>query len=371
MDDYSGHYCLMCPGPVNVSQRVMQAMIGSEIGHREIEFSALLENIRRNCLKIMNLPETSYAMVVITGSGSAANEAVICSAIQPDDVVLSLATGEFGRRLGDISKIYNPNTVIHAQEWGTPLDLAWVEDYLRTHRVDWVTMVHNETCTGELQPVREVGALCKKYGAKLFVDAVSSFMADPLDLVDCNVTFMSTSSGKAIGMAPGLSLVVGKIDAFEALTHYPVRNYYLSLARHYDFFVNKRQTPNTPAIALFIALNEALRMILEEGIQERLAFQAQKAAQFRNGICSLGLSLLHPDHVLSNAVSTVILPEHTGFSELREALRSRNFIVYGGKGPLMDKVFQVSTMGHVDLNDVNALIDALRDILADHLHSVA
>ena len=371
MDEYSGRYRLMCPGPVNVSQRVMEAMTGSEIGHREIEFSALLKNIRHNCLKNMNLPEDSYAMVVITGSGSAANEAVICSAIQPDDDVLSLATGEFGRRLGDISAIYNPKTVLHAQDWGTALDLVWVEQYLASHHVDWITMVHNETSTGELQPVKEVGALCKKYGAKLFVDAVSSFMVDPLDLEACNITFMSTSSGKAIGMAPGLSLVVGRTEAFEALMHYPVRNYYLSLARHYDFFTKKLQTPNTPAIALFIALNEALKMIAEEGIEARLQFQAQKADCFRSGIQALGLSLLHPDHVLSNAVSSIVLPSGVSFAELREALRTRNFIVYGGKGPLADKIFQVSTMGHVGLEDVNALVDALRDILADCQHSVA
>ena len=371
MDEYSGRYRLMCPGPVNVSQRVMDAMTGSEIGHRESEFSALLKNIRRNCLKVMSLPGASFAMVVITGSGSAANEAVICSAIRPEETVLSLVTGEFGRRLGEISAIYNPKTVVHAQDWGTPLDIAWVEDYLASHHVDWITMVHDETSTGELQPVKDVGAICKKYGVKLFVDAVSSFMVDPLDLVECNITFMSTSSGKALGMSPGLSLVVGRKDAFEALRQYPVRNYYLSLARHYDFFTQKLQTPNTPAIALFIALNEALNMIAEEGVVQRLQFQALKAERFRRGIQTMGLSLLHADHVLSNAVSTVVLPEGVRFADLRESLRARNFIVYGGKGPFADKIFQVSTMGHVGIEDVDALLSALRDILSEQQHSVA
>lgn len=310
-------------------------------------------------------------MVVITGSGSSANESVLCSAIRPEDSVLSLATGEFGRRLGDISSIYNPNTTIHMQDWGTPLDLNEVEKYLSQNHVDWVTMVHNETSTGELQPVKQVGALCKKYGARLFVDAVSSFMADPLDLDECNVTFMSTSSGKAIGMGPGLSLVVGRIDEFEKLTTYPVRNYYLSLARHYTFLVNKKQTPNTPGIALFLAMNEAFKIIIEEGVQNRLQYQSLKARTFRNGLKEIGLNLLHPDHVLSNAVSTILLPEHVVFAELREALRERGFIVYGGKGPLADKIFQVSTMGYVDCNDVNELVDAIRESIALCKHSAA
>ena len=360
MDEYAKRYRLMCPGPVNVSTRVREAMIESEIGHREPEFSTLLSAIQTHCLNAMRLPEDRYAMVVITGSGSAGNEAVITSAMKPSDHILSLATGEFGRRLGEISQIYNPRTVKYVQDWATPLELDKVENLLKSQKFDWVTMVHHETSTGELQPVKAVGALCQKYGAKLFVDAVSSFMVDPLDLEECHVDFMNTSSGKALGMGPGLSLVVGKRREFETLLDYPVRNYYLSLARHYDFFSRKRQTPNTPGIALFLALNEALKMILEEGVDQRIQFQAQKTAHFRNGLRQIGLSLLHPDHVLSNAVSSVCIPQEVCIAKFRDELRKRGFIVYGGKGPLIDKIFQVSTMGHVSLDDIDELLDAIQ-----------
>lgn len=371
MDDYAKRFRLMCPGPVNVSERVREAMVAFEIGHREVEFSALLDEIQQNCLKIMGLDPQKYTLVVITGSGSAANEAVLTSALQPHHHVLSLATGEFGRRLGDISAIYNPNTKTFSQNWATILDLDAVENELKNHHYDWVTMVHHETSTGELLPVENVGALCKKYGAKLFVDAVSAFVVDPLNLEKANVAFMSTSSGKALCMPPGLSLVVGRIDEFETLSHFPIRNYYLSLSRFFQFAQSKKQTPNTPSVQLFFALNEAFKMILEESPENRFAFQAKKAAYFRNGLQTLGLSLLHPDHPLSNAVSTVILPDHVDFSSLRENLRQRGFIVYGGKGPLLGKVFQVSTMGAIQIQDVQDLLDALKDALHDVLHSVA
>ena len=180
MQDYHKRYYLMCPGPVNVSRRVAEAMIASEIGHREIEFSALLEDIHHNCLSLMGVSPEKYSLVIITGSGSSGNESVICSAIRPQDRVLALCTGEFGRRLGEISAIYNPNTTTYAQDWATQLDLTKVAQILEKEHFDWVLMVHHETSTGELQPVKEVGALCRKYGAKLFVDAVSSFMVDPL-----------------------------------------------------------------------------------------------------------------------------------------------------------------------------------------------
>lgn len=371
MEDYTKRYRLMCPGPVNVSQRVLDTMIASEIGHRECEFSALLRDIQQTCLTLMGLADKNYSVVVLTGSGSAANEAVLTSAIQPQHHVLSLATGEFGRRLGDISKIYNPNTTLHAQEWGSPLDLDTVENILQNHPYDWVTMVHHETSTGELQPVKAVGNLCHKYGAKLFVDAVSAFMADPLDLDDAHVDFMSTSSGKALCMPPGLSLVVGKTDEFKKLSDYPVRNYYLSLARHFAFAHDKLQTPNTPAVHLFIALHEALKMIAEEGVQNRLSHQTKKAQLFRTRLKDIGLTLFHPDHVLSNAVSTINLPDGTSFDLLRAALRDRGFIVYGGKGPLADRIFQVSTMGAVSFDDIEALVRAIQDSIACANHSAA
>lgn len=362
--DYAKQYRLMCPGPVNVSDRVLSVMTKVEIGHREEEFSVLLREIHRNWLTIMGLPDDKYAFVAISGSGSSANEAVLTSAIGADDVVLSLATGEFGRRLGDISKIYNPHTICHHQDWATPLDLDAVENILRSQHVDWVTMVHHETSTGELQPVEKVGALCEKYGARLFVDAVSSFMADPLDLQAAHVSIMTTSSGKAIGMTPGLGLVVGERAVFERAASLPVRNYYLSLARHYDFYQRLGQTPNTPAILLFVALNEALRIILEEGVQNRFAFQAAKAARLREGLSGMGLKLIHPDHVLSNAVSSVLLPEGLDFETLRQGLREKGFIVYSGKGPLKGKIFQISTMGAVDLFDVDDLLAAIHDVIS-------
>ncbi len=362
--DYAKQYRLMCPGPVNVSERVLNAMTRVEIGHREEEFSVLLREIHRNWLNIMGLLEDKYAFVAISGSGSSANEAVLTSAIGADDVVLSLATGEFGRRLGDISKIYNPHTICHHQDWATPLDLHAVEAILAAQHVDWVTMVHHETSTGELQPVEKVGALCAKYGARLYVDAVSSFMADPLDLQRANVSIMTTSSGKAIGMTPGLGLVVGERAVFERAATLPVRNYYLSLARHYDFYQRLGQTPNTPAILLFVALNEALRIILEEGVENRFAFQAAKVARLREGLDGMGLHLLHPDHVLSNAVSSVLLPAGLEFEALRAGLRERGFIVYSGKGPLKGKIFQISTMGAVDMYDIDDLLAAIHDVIS-------
>lgn len=369
MDEQLKHYCLMCPGPVNVSSRVLEAMVGCEIGHREEEFSQVLAELRQNSLNVMGLSSDEYAVVCLTGSGSAANEAVLCSAMNATDSVLALHNGEFGRRLGEVSKLYNPHTQCYEQAWGSNLDLEEVEKLLASERFDWLTMVHHETSTGELQPVEAVGALCKKYGTKLFVDAVSSFMADPLDLKAANVTMMTTSSGKAVGMLPGLALVFGRRREFERLSHYPARNYYLNLARHYDFHETLGQTPNTPAISLFVALNEALRIVVEEGVEARFEAQRMKAKKLRNGIRKLGLSLLHEDRELSNAVSSIRLPTGMDFETLRCRLREQGYIVYGGKGPLQEKIFQVSTMGCIENSAIDVFLLALERSLNSQVTS--
>jgi len=363
VDEYKKRYSLLCPGPVNVSPRVLAAMQAYEIGHREPEFSTLLKEVRRNLIAVAGLNSEEYSCVVITGSGSAGNEAVLSSAITATQQVLSLSNGEFGRRLGDIASIYNPNCMRQEQEWGSALDLERLENTLKSQRIDWITMVHHETSTGELQPVAEVGALCKKYHVKLFVDAVSSFMADRIDIAACNINFITSSSGKALGMPPGLALVIGKKSDFEALAQNPPRNYYLNLARHYEYHESCAQTPNTPAINLFIALNEALRQVLEEGVIERFQRQAAKVQLLRSKLADHGLELNNPKAELSNAVSSVKLPLGTNFERLRNDLRADNFVVYSGKGPLLGKIAQISTMGAIDESVIEDFIDSLLQAL--------
>jgi len=307
----------------------------------------LLRAIRSNALAVAGLSD-AYSVVVLTGSGSSGNEAVLSSAVSPGEKVLALASGEFGQRLGEISRIYNPDTQVQTHGWGEAIDLVRLEETLRSQRIDWVTMVHHETSTGVLNPVAAVGALCKRYGARLFVDAVSSFSADPLDMEAANITFMSTSSGKAIGTYPGLALVFGRREAFCALEHQPVRNYYLSLWRHYTFMEEKAQTPTTPAVPLFLALNRALELVLAEGVDARYGRHAALASYVRRELRLRGLTLFGESLVMSNAVTSVCLPEGVDFEALRQMLRQDGYVIYGGKGPLANKIIQISTIGYLD-----------------------
>ena len=164
-----------------------------------------------------------------------------------------------------------------------------------------------------LNPVVEVGAVCKRHGARLFVDAVSSFSADPLEFERGNVTFLSTSSGKALASYPGIALVIGRRDEFEKLPGPSGANYYLDLHRYYAFAEGRSQTPTTPAVPLVLALNRALELVLAEGLDERIARIRASALHVRARLRERGLRLLDERAVLSNVLTCVRIPSGLTF----------------------------------------------------------
>jgi 2-aminoethylphosphonate-pyruvate transaminase len=349
---------------VNVRPEVAAALTEYEIGHREDEFCALLAEVRENALAVAGIRDrAAYSAVVITGSGTAGNEAVLSSVVPNGEPVLCLVNGEFSGRLAQISRMYNSGTAVLEHAWGEPLDLAKLEERLSSRRVSLVTMTHHETSTGMLNPVVEVGTLCKRHGARLFVDAVSSFSADPLDLERGHVTFVSTSSGKALASYPGIALVIGRRDEFEKLTEISGRNYYLDLHRYYTFAEGSSQTPTTPAVPLVLALNRALELVLAEGLGARMARIRSSALEVRARLRRRGLKLLDETATLSSVVTCVRIPQGTTFETLRRGLRAEGFIIYGGKGPLADKIFQISTIGEVDAATVDRFFAVLDGLL--------
>lgn len=371
MHSYLKSYQLFCPGPVNVHPEVERASVEFALCHREEEFSELLDHTRALALEVAGIKDvTSFSAVVVTGSGTAGNEAVLSSAVPRDGRVLVLANGEFGERLAHISAVYHPNTVTQRHEWGAPIDLARLEETLSEHRFDLVVMVHHETSTGFLNPAAEVGALCHRHQTRFFVDAVSSYSADLLDLEAAHVSYMTTSSGKAIGAYPGLALVIARRDAVDELKSYPVRNHYLNLARHFSFAEERSQTPNTPALPLILAFNRALELARDEGVEGRHARLDQLAEYVRAHLLSRGFELDQPRGPRSVVLTNVKLPSIISFEELRQSLRARGFVIYGGKGPLADQVFQISTISHVGLEEIDRFFESLDEVMKSYMISL-
>ena len=357
-------HLLFTPGPVNVAQNVREAICKQDICHRESEFECLLQSIVKKLLKLFEIKNTAaYQAVVITGSGTAANESILSSVVG-DKNVLILSNGEFGERLYNLSKIHNKNTFLLEFNWGESLDLEKIEICLQKHQINVVVMVHHETSSGMLNPLEEIGKLSKSHGAMFVVDCVSSAGAEVIDMEKCHIAFCSSSSSKAIGSYPGLSFVIGQTQEFEKLKDLPVKLMYLNLYKFYDRIKTFSQTPNTPAVHLFYALEQALSNIINEGVSNRYAAIKEKANILRQGMLNLGLKFLIKQQNMCSVLTTVYIPSHIDMGVLRQKLRKRSIIIYEGKGCLKNRVFQVGNIGELSLTDLQYFLKSLEKTLS-------
>ena len=300
--------------------------------------------------------------MVITGSGTAANEAILSSVVG-DGAILILSNGEFGGRLHKTSVIHNKQTHLIEMPWGVAFGIPQIANYLATHKIDVVAMVHHETCSGMLNPLAQIGALVKASGALFVVDGVSSVGAEVIDMEACHIAFVSSSSSKALGSYPGLSFVVGRKKQFKRLKHHAAKTTYLNLATFYAFLKTHSQTPNTPAVPLFFALDQALTDILREGVLKRYARIRGRADILRNGMRRLNLDFLVDEADMCSILTTVLIPASVSVHDLRARLRDHSIIIYEGKGCFAGKVFQVGNIGELSDDDIRYFLSTLEDVL--------
>jgi 2-aminoethylphosphonate-pyruvate transaminase len=197
---------------------------------------------------------------------------------------MGVPTGEFGERLHKTSVIDNKRTYLLEMPSVTLFNVAQIEAFIAAHKANVVAMVHHETCSGMLNPLAQICALAKKNGALFVVDGVSSVGAEVIDMEACHIAFVSSSNSKAIGSYPGIYFVIGRKKHLKRLKRHVGETTYLNLAIFWAFLRNHRQPPNTPAVPLFFALEQALTDILREGVIKRYARIKARAVQLRVGM---------------------------------------------------------------------------------------
>jgi 2-aminoethylphosphonate-pyruvate transaminase len=243
---------LLNPGPVNVSARVAAALGRGDICHREPECYALLERIRCRLLEAF-APSGAFRSVLVAGSGTAAVEAAVSSVLSATGRLVIVANGVYGERMAAMAEAHRlPHTVVRG-DWTAAPDLTAVERAVSDPDVEAVAVVHHETTTGFLTPIGAIGAIARRHGKLLLVDAVSGLAGDELDLEAVGADLVAGTSGKCIQGLPGVGFVLVRDDALERLRAYPPRSVYLSLATY-----AANPMPFTPAIQVAYALDEAL-----------------------------------------------------------------------------------------------------------------
>jgi 2-aminoethylphosphonate-pyruvate transaminase len=357
---------LFCPGPVMVSEKVRQALLHPDMCHRVPSFENVIQKVQKDLLKIYKANE-DYTILLITGSGTAANETVISSYFSADDKVLLIHNGEFGGRLEELLQIHNIKTNILKYEWGQRPDVSEIERELKKDpQITTVMMVFHETSTSVINPVQKVGELAQRYGKTYIVDGVSAVGGEDLDVVRDNIDFCTCSSNKCLASFAGVGIICAKISKLEATQNNKIRVAYLNLHRLYHMSKTLHQTPNTPSVTMFISLRAAMERIFEEGLEEQINRHKRCAQIIRDGVRKMSLELLVDDNVASNTVSSVFLPAEIPMEKFIDTMEEKGFTVYAGKGPLKPKnMFQIANMGEINEEMCDIFLKTMQETLSE------
>lgn len=355
---------LLNPGPVNLSDRVRRALLAPDLCHREPEFADLQDEIRRRLLEVYGLDPDRWTAVLLSGSGTAAVEAMLTGLIPPDGRLLVVENGVYGERMTRIAEAHGiPHSALRL-EWGAAVPTEAVTRALEAAEPTHVAIVHHETTTGRLNDLAAVAAACRRAGVRLLVDGVSSFAGEEIDFEGWGLAACAASANKCLHGVPGAAFVIldrGALPPGDGRA----RSVYLDLGAHARA-QDRRDTPFTPAVPCFHALAEALRELREGGgWRARHEGYARLAAIVEEGLGTLGLHPLLPRGESSVVLRAYRLPADVSYAELHDALKARGFVIYAGQGGLARRIFRVSTMGALEAADLRAFVRAAGEALED------
>ncbi len=350
---------LMIPGPTRVAPRVLKAMSENIVNHRSAIFGEILTETNQMMSELFVTENKSH---LITGSGTAAMEAALANTISKGDHVLNIVGGKFGERFKQITETHGGVPVELEVEWGhavNPDDLRYMleeEDDIKA-----VTIVHNETSTGVTNPIDKVGKIMRDFDALYIVDTVSSLGGDDVFVDDYGIDICVTGSQKCLAAPPGMAAITLSDNAWDVVDATENQTYYLNLKKYKKSGdATPPETPYTPAVSLTYAMQEALRVIMEEGLDKRVKRHKLAAKATQNGVRALGLDLFAEKDAASNTVTSVRMPEGITDPELRGTMRERYKIeLAGGQDHLKGNVFRIGHMGNITHREIISTIAAL------------
>ena len=365
---------LLGAGPSSVNSRVLQAMTVPIIGHLDPAFFQVMDDVGAMLRQVYH---TENPMTVpISSTGTGAMETACANVLEPGDTAVICRNGYFGNRLADIAERCGAKVHIVDSTWGKPVDVQGLADELAKHpKVKAVGVVHAETSTGVLTPLPEITELIHRHGALAIVDAVTSLGGHEMLMDDWGIDVCYSATQKCLGAPPGLAPISLSEAAMEVVNsrETKVQSFYFNLKDLESYWNQIRAYHHTSPISMTYAFREALRMVMEEGIENRIERHARVAAALRSGLEALGLGLLaDPDYRL-NPLTTVAVPDGIDDAKVRRSLLDDyNIEIGGGLGEFQGKAWRIGLMGESarEMN-VFAVLSALETILTKNGYEVA
>lgn len=357
---------LFTPGPLTTSMTVKQAML-QDLGSRDFEFIDLVKEIRSRLLEIGGVGDDGYEAIIMQGSGTFTLEAVVSSSVPPVGKLLVIINGAYGRRIAQIAKIHNiQTTTLEFPENRVP-DLVQIEKALETDAaITNVAVIHCETTTGLMNPVQDIGRIVQGFSRRLFVDAMSSFGAVPVDLAEWGIDYLVSSANKCIEGVPGFGFALVRRDALMQ-TEGNARSLSLDLLSQWKGLEQNGQFRFTPPTHALLAFRQALlELEAEGGVAGRAARYRANYETLIAGMRAMGFQEYLEREDQGYIITSFRYPPHPNFDfdEFYERLNDRGYVIYPGKVSQAD-CFRIGTIGRIFDSDVNDLLAALREVVAE------
>ena len=351
---------LMIPGPIDVSQEVLDSMSRRMVAHYGSDWT---EFYRETTSSLLGIFRTGGHVFLVPGSGSAGLEMVFASILFPNKKVLILQNGYFGERLEEIARAYTPNIRIIRAPLAKAIDLSLVQEALLSDQFDMVAAVHCETSTGMLNNVQKIADMCNQSQTLFMLDAISSLAVEPLEMDSWGIDICVSASQKGLESPPGLALVAVSKSFWKRIDHLTPAGWYLNLKVWKDYeekWGDWHPHPITHAVNNVRALKTAIDRILSEGLEERYSRHRRITSSLREGLTVRGFEPLIPAEEASHGVTAVASKGRDVDALLKYLRQEKGLLLAGSLGELKGKVFR---MGHMGTGASEEAIETLLDAL--------
>ena len=356
---------LLNPGPSTTTDSVKLAQVVPDICPREKEFASLMKGLREDLVRIVHGNQQEYTAVLFCGSGTINIDVCLNSLLPEGKKVLVVNNGAYSTRAVEICEYYGlPHIDLRFPVNELP-DLDVVERTLRENPdIALVHTTHNETGTGLLNPVRQIGELAHRYGACFTVDTTSTYAMRPINVAQENIDFLMASAQKGLQAMTGLSFIVGRRSLIEASKDYPKRSYYCNLYLQYDFFERTGEMHFTPPVQTIYAALQGIREYFAEGEEAKWARHTRVINAIRDGLDELGFEEVIPRENQSGLVACVKYPDDPSwdFEKVHDYCYARGFTIYPGKISGAN-TFRLCALGAIDEQDIRDFFVVFKEAL--------
>jgi len=356
---------LMIPGPTPVPEKVLQALGKHPIGHRSKDFQDLVGITTEN---LKWLHQTQNDVLTITGSGTAAMEAGIINTLSKGDKVICGENGKFGERWVKVAKEFGLEIIKIKAEWGTPLnpeDFKKILEEDKDKEIKAVILTHSETSTGVVNDLKTISSYVRAHKTALsIVDCVTSIGACNVPVDEWELDIVASGSQKGYMIPPGLSFISVSEKAWQASEKSNLPKFYLDL-KSYRKSLASNSNPYTPAVNLIFALDESLKMMKDEGLENIFKRHNRHKLAMSNAARSLGLKLFAEENHLSPSITAIKTEEMDAEIFRKEIKQKFDILLAGGQDDLKGKIFRVGHLGYVNDRDIISVIGAIGSILLE------